>query len=71
MNRPNIFGNQKYSPAKAANSGRDRHHQMEMRNDEIGILQLNVGRRGPEEDSAQAAADEHRHESYGEQARQP
>src|SRR5206468_3328824 len=59
----------KVETGKCREQWSDRHDEMEMGDDKIGVLKLNVGCRRPEKDTAQAAAHKHRHESYGEQAR--
>src|SRR5688572_19688321 len=43
------------------------HHEMEMGDDKVGVLQLNVSRGRSKEEAAQAAADKQRNESDREQ----
>src|SRR5215471_8790006 len=57
------FGEPIVQAAKSRKQRRDRHHQVEMGDDEVSILKLNVRGRRAEEDSAQTAADEERHEA--------
>src|SRR5207247_6782822 len=47
----------------------NRHHKMEVGDDEIRILKLNIRRRGSKKNSAESAAHKHRHESDRKQTR--